>query len=114
MVTHSKGVTRHGTISFLAIGLTVILAIAYATILSGGPRGQTVGMMAVGVRVVRLDSRGVLGYRTAFWRSLLEQLFRLTVVVWIVDILFPLWDGKRQTLHDKATGTVVLRVRDTG
>ena len=25
-------------------------------------------------------------------------------------MLFPLWDSKRQTLHDKVAGSVVLRV----
>ena len=26
-------------------------------------------------------------------------------------MLFPLWDTRRQTLHDKVAGSVVLRVR---
>jgi uncharacterized RDD family membrane protein YckC len=26
-----------------------------------------------------------------------------------VDILWPLWDRQKQTLHDKIAGTVVLR-----
>jgi hypothetical protein len=31
-------------------------------------------------------------------------------VPFIVDMLFPLWDVKRQTLADKIMGTVVLKV----
>ena len=27
----------------------------------------------------------------------------------LVDLLWPLWDARRQTLHDKIAGTVVLR-----
>jgi uncharacterized RDD family membrane protein YckC len=106
-----NGVTRHNHISFLALGLTAVVAIIYATVLFGGKRGQTVGMMAVGVRGLSGDHGGPVGYGRAFWRSLLEQLFRLTVIVWIIDMLFPLWDSRRQTLHDKAVGSVVVRVR---
>jgi uncharacterized RDD family membrane protein YckC len=28
----------------------------------------------------------------------------------LIDVLFPLWDPKRQTLHDKAVGSVVVKV----
>jgi len=27
---------------------------------------------------------------------------------WVLDVLFPLWDAKNQTLHDKVAGTVVI------
>jgi uncharacterized RDD family membrane protein YckC len=88
-----------------------VLAVIYATGLIGGPRGQSVGMMAVGIRAVRDGTTDVSpGYGKAFGRSLLEQILRFTVIVWILDMLWPLWDGKKQTLHDKAVRTVVLRV----
>lgn len=76
-------------------------------------------MMAVGVRVVRDGTQEVIGYGRAFLRSLMEQIFRLLLlttlflgIVWLLDMLFPLWDRKRQTLHDKIAQTVVLRVRN--
>ncbi len=28
----------------------------------------------------------------------------------IIDLLFPVWDAKRQTVHDKVAGTVVVKV----
>jgi uncharacterized RDD family membrane protein YckC len=28
---------------------------------------------------------------------------------WVLDVLFPLWDPKKQTLHDKVSGTIVIR-----
>ena len=34
-------------------------------------------------------------------------------IIWLLDMLFPLWDKKRQTLHDKIVKTVVLRVRNS-
>jgi uncharacterized RDD family membrane protein YckC len=35
-------------------------------------------------------------------------------LIWLLDMLFPLWDAKKQTLHDKIVKTVVIRVRPTG
>jgi uncharacterized RDD family membrane protein YckC len=112
--TNNGSVVHHNRISFLAVIITVAVAVAYATILCGSRRGQTVGMMAVGVRVVRDGSLGVLGYGPALVRAVIEQVFRYTVIVWVIDMLFPLWDGKRQTLHDKVVASVVIRVRNTG
>ncbi len=98
--------------------ITAVLYIAYGTVLCGSARGQTVGMMAVGVRAVRDESFAVLGYGRALARAVIEGFFRLLSllsiflgIVWLLDMLWPLWDGKRQTLHDKVGGSVVLRVR---
>ena len=117
--TRTNGVETRRTFSLLSILFTGLIYLVYTTILCGGPRGQTVGMMAVGVRVVRDTTQNVIGYGRAFWRSLVEQIFRLLLlttlflgIVWVLDMLFPLWDKKRQTLHDKIAKTVVLRVRN--
>jgi uncharacterized RDD family membrane protein YckC len=32
------------------------------------------------------------------------------VIPGLIDVLFPLWDPRHQTLHDKAAGSIVLRV----
>ncbi len=120
MMMNRRGTNRR-TISAAPFLISGILYIAYATILCGGRRGQTVGMMAVGLRVVRDGTLDTVGYGRAFGRALLEQILRsleLVVIaggiIWLLDMLFPLWDSKRQTLHDKAFGTVVLRVQNTG
>jgi uncharacterized RDD family membrane protein YckC len=114
MMADSNGVHRHGRFSLLALLITILLTLVYATVLVGGSRGQTIGMMAVGVRAVRDGSYEGVGYGKAFGRALLEEVLRITVIIGLLDGLFPLWDPKRQTLHDKAAGTVVLRVRNAG
>jgi uncharacterized RDD family membrane protein YckC len=120
MVKRKGGHTRR-SLSLLSPLITAVAFVAYATILYGGVRGQTVGMMAVGVRVVRDGTHDALGYGRAFWRALAEQFLRIlgtvTIIlglIWLLDMLFPLWDSKKQTLHDKIVGTVVIRVRPTG
>ena len=115
-----RGVRRR-TFSAVPFLITGVLYIAYGTLLCGAPKGQTVGMMAVGVRVVRDESFAVLGYGRAFGRAVFEGVLRLINLllfllglIWVLDMLFPLWDKKRQTLHDKVAGSVVLRVRPAG
>jgi uncharacterized RDD family membrane protein YckC len=115
-----KGAKRR---SFSAVPFLIsgALWVAYGTALIGGPRGQTVGMMAAGVRAVGDEDRGALGYGRAFGRALFEGVLRLINLVffllglvWVLDMLFPLWDKKRQTLHDKVVGSVVVRTRPPG
>jgi uncharacterized RDD family membrane protein YckC len=105
---HSGGVVHRHTISVDAIVISLVVSLVYATILIGSRRGQTVGMMLVNVRARRDEGHATVGYGKAFLRSLIEVIFRLTVILGIIDLLFPLWDSKRQTLHDKIVGTVVL------
>jgi uncharacterized RDD family membrane protein YckC len=128
--THSLQVhfmmRRNGTrtrrdISLWPLIITAVAYLVYATILCGGQRGQTVGMRAVGVRVVRDGTMDVLGYGMALARAVVEQVFRLLGsaiiflgIVWLLDMLWPLWDKKRQTLHDKVVSTVVIRTRNPG
>jgi uncharacterized RDD family membrane protein YckC len=113
-VMTTRGVVHHQRYDFLVYGLGAIFFLIYCTVLVGGPRGQTVGMMAVGARAVRDESNAVVGYARAFWRSLVALLLGYTVIVGLLDVLWPLWDKKNQTLHDKAVGTVVLRTRNAG
>jgi uncharacterized RDD family membrane protein YckC len=121
LMTRRNGTHVRRTVSLLAPLITAGLFVIYATVMYGGARGQTVGMMAVGVRVVREEAHDALGYGRALWRASVEQFLRILAtvtlilgVIWLLDMLFPLWDKKRQTLHDKLAKTVVLRVRPTG
>ncbi len=60
---------RRRHFSALPFLITGLLYVVYGTLLCGSPRGQTVGMMAVGVRAVREGSLEVLGYGRALARA---------------------------------------------
>jgi uncharacterized RDD family membrane protein YckC len=97
----------------LAIGLLVAVAagaLAYRVLLEGGSRGQTLGKLAVGIRVADL-SGGPLGYPRALGRVLIQVAAWSVGCAWIVDYLWPIWDDDGQTLHDKAVGAVVIEAR---
>jgi uncharacterized RDD family membrane protein YckC len=101
----------HGTtwgFGWQAIVIHASLVLLYCTLMCGSSRGQTLGMMAVGARVTTV-SGARLGYAKAFLRTLVEYLFAVVFFLpWILDMLFPLWDTMRQTLHDKVVGSVVV------
>ncbi len=88
--------------------LLMILGVAYYVVLNGSEKGQTVGKMVMKIRVRDMATGGPAGYGKAFIRYIVSLvLFLLCVIPGIVDVLFPLWDDKKQTLHDKAAGTIV-------
>jgi uncharacterized RDD family membrane protein YckC len=75
----------------------------------------TVGKHAAGLAVRRAD-----GSRVTFWRALWRELFARQLILNgigalmfgatpLVNVLFPLWDGQSQALHDKMADTVVVR-----
>jgi len=98
-----------------AIGLLYILAsIVYWPLLlarRGEHNGQTLGKQLLGVRVVSKDGDAV-----SLGRAMKRELLGRTVLgavtfglYSLIDSLWCLWDGRRQTLHDKIGGTYVLR-----
>jgi uncharacterized RDD family membrane protein YckC len=75
----------------------------------------TIGKNAVGLVVRRIDGSRA-GMRGAVMREVVGRTLvvglvgSLTLsVLPLVSYLFPLWDGERQTLHDKIGATVVVR-----
>jgi len=79
---------------------------AYYTVLEGGPRGQTVGKKALGIRVTGLASGEPIGYA----RGLIRYLGRyVSFFVFLLGYLRMLWHAERQTWHDKMVGAVVVR-----
>ena len=95
--------------------VTFAIGMAYHVPLLRG-RAATLGMMACGLRVVPVDegqSRERLAWSTVVVRALLWVLpgaLSLRILT-VADVLLPLWHPKRQTLHDLAARTQVVRRR---
>jgi uncharacterized RDD family membrane protein YckC len=73
--------------------------------------GGTVGKLATGLRVRLRDQPGNVGWGTSILRALVYQLCGLFAPAYFLNVLWPLWDDKRQALHDKAARTNVVRKR---
>ena len=95
--THWNGL---GTLLIVFGVLISIGYLIYVIFAIGGSRGATVGMRIVKIRCVR--------YGLSLGRSAISWVFAAISLLHIVDNLWPLWDEKNQTLHDKVVNTVVL------
>jgi uncharacterized RDD family membrane protein YckC len=112
VAVHLRGVdTYRYHVGPAGIFVDAVIVIVYGGLFTGLPRGQTVGMMAAGTRVVRGASGEPIGYPRAFGRAGFEFLMSVALFIpFIIDMLFPLWDPQNQTLHDKVVDTVVVSV----
>jgi len=98
--------------TFLTTMLTIlVLMIAYEVTLTA-LRGQTLGKMAVGIRVVRAEDGGLPGWGKSIIRWGLPNLMCLIPLLgWVGGLLTYVsltWDDRRQGWHDKAGATVVV------
>ena len=94
--------TRTGTWIYFAV------SIVYFTVLIGSRRGQTVGQMAMGIRVIDFNTGGPIGYGRAFLRWLVAIVSTIAI---FIGYLWMLWDKEKQCWHDKAANDVVVPVQ---
>jgi len=93
--------------------LSLVMAAAYYAVLNGSEMGQTFGKRVFGIQVRDAASGGPIGVHRAGLRYIFVGLFRVILffgLFALLDGLWPLWDPKRQALHDKIAGSVVVRV----
>jgi uncharacterized RDD family membrane protein YckC len=92
-------------------GLAPVLLVpfVYFTVLHG-TTGRTLGKLLLGTAVRRQHGASI-ETGTAFVRVLAQGVLIVIPLGFFVDSLWPLWDARRQSLHDKVAGTVVVRVR---
>jgi uncharacterized RDD family membrane protein YckC len=89
----------------LYYAIAIPLGVAYYVLLEGGPKGQTVGKMAVGIRVFDLAQGGPIGYGRAFIRYIGRIASSIPL---FLGYFWMLWDKEKQTWHDKFAGSVVV------
>ena len=91
----------------LAVALFVVLGIAYGIIYCRkAGHGQSWGQSACNVAVVDAQTGQPIGA----WRTFGRQLARIpSGAICYLGYLWMLWDGRKQTWHDKIVGSVVVR-----
>jgi uncharacterized RDD family membrane protein YckC len=88
-------------------GIGLLVSAAYFTIMIGSSRGQTLGQMALGIRVIDFNTGGPIGYGRAFIRWIVSIV---SAIVFFLGYLWMLWDKEKQCWHDKAANDVVVPV----
>ena len=75
-------------------------------------RGATLGKMATGIRVRPMKTEGLPTWGQSFLRFLGFQVLAAVPQIggfyFLLDVLWCLWDPRRQCLHDKIAGTAVV------
>lgn len=112
----------HASAGWLAVYLVIVASIGMiysVTFLTR--RGATPGKMAVGIRVRDIASGDRLTVTAAAKRYLISFatalssasgiVGSLTLGLWTLDHLMPLFDPRRQALHDKLAGSEVVSSR---
>ena len=100
--------TGEGIGILLGIALMPI-AFVYFALLNG--RGRTLGKRLLGIRVVDAQTSSPIGGGKGATR----ELVRLGLgsvsfgLLFLLDGVWPLWDERAQSLHDKAANSVVVR-----
>ena len=88
--------------------ISFIVGVAYFSLQEGSESGATVGKRALGIRVADFSSGGPIGYGRAVLRYLGRILSTIPI---FLGYFWMLWDGERQTWHDKIATTVVIPSR---
>ena len=102
-----------------ALWLGVIALVVYMVVNGRllANRGQTVGKMAVGVRIVDAKTRDIV----AFWKSFGLRIVAIQAITTVplvggllglVNVLF-IFGERRRCLHDHLAGTIVVRVEES-
>jgi uncharacterized RDD family membrane protein YckC len=75
-----------------------------------GTTGQSIGKRVQGIQLVRADTLQPVGFGMAVVRYLLGAVaFFLCFIPGVLDLLWPLWDPKRQRIVDKILSNAVIQ-----
>jgi uncharacterized RDD family membrane protein YckC len=89
----------------------VFLPSVYAWVMLG-IWGATIGKMAVGIAVRRGADANPIGFGRALGRVASVFVLGIVTIPLLLSYLWPLWDNRNQTLHDKMANTIVVRTSD--
>ncbi len=100
---------QHSSNQLLGTLIAFAFGLAYYLIFWVNYDGATPGKKLLGIKIVR-DNGEKLTYPTAFIRYIGFILSGLTLVfLFGLGYLWVIWDKKKQALHDKFAGTVVIK-----
>jgi len=113
MLASIAGLAGHGAgasmccMFFLLFPVATLLVGLYNGVYLIAQRGYSIGQGVVHIKVV--DASGnLLTQGTAFLRLVVRVALSLVPFLPALDMLWPLWDERGQTLHDKAVNCYVV------
>jgi len=110
----STGVTSPSSVSprvWESIGVAFVVSLGYFSFLDGGRTGQTGGKMAMGIAVRDAETGGPLGAGRALLRRFFFFATYFGLILFVLNVVSPLWDPRRRAWHDKVARSCVVNVR---
>jgi uncharacterized RDD family membrane protein YckC len=108
---HSEGLQGLGATGccciFSLFPISMLLVGLWNKVYLVAQRGCSVGQGVVKIKVVNAQGQ-LLTQGQAFLRLLAHVGLSFVPFGGVIDLLWPLWDERRQTLHDKAVGCYVI------
>ncbi|WP_102145170.1 RDD family protein [Mycobacterium hubeiense] len=105
----AEGASTLGLVSFY---ICMAIALAYLIWNYGyrqGTTGSSIGKSVMKCKIISEKTGQPIGFGPSVVRQLLYMVAGLFFgIVWLIAVLFPLWDAKRQTLVDKIVTTVCV------
>ncbi|BDZ51480.1 RDD family protein [Frondihabitans sucicola] len=105
----SRGIVDGSTATALVVAVIVLCLIVAPTAIETATQGKSLGKLAVGARVVRLDG-GAIGFRHAFTRALVG-LLEIVMTTGGIAVVVALLNGRSRRLGDLMAGTYALNER---
>jgi uncharacterized RDD family membrane protein YckC len=103
----AEGAQVSASMTGLPFIIYLLIVFAYFTLMEGY-RGQTVGKMLLGIKVIREDDGEVPGLKAAAIRTIL-RLIDMLPFAYLVGFIAVLISSKNQRLGDMAANTLVVR-----
>jgi uncharacterized RDD family membrane protein YckC len=84
----------------------VVLAF-WNRVIRQGRTGQSIGKKLTGLKIVSETTGETIGIGRTFGREVCSVIFNY---ICFLDVLWPLWDQKQQTWHDKVVSDLVIKL----
>jgi uncharacterized RDD family membrane protein YckC len=101
------GPQPYAVILFLLDGLVILGLWIWNRVIPQGKTGQSVGKSALHIKLVGAETYQPIGPGKTLLREVLRNIFDSAC---FLNDLWPLWDDKHQTRHDKVCDTYVIKV----
>lgn len=94
------------TAMVLGILLSIVVGI-WNRIIKQGRSGQSVGKQLTGLKIVSAQTGQTIGVGRTLGREICAYIFNNLC---FLNLLWPLWDAKQQTWHDKVVADLVIKL----
>ncbi|MFG1814297.1 RDD family protein [Kribbella sp. NPDC049174] len=96
-----------GALAMLGGFFVAFLVWVWNRVIQQGRTGQSFGKKVTGLKIVHAETGQLIGIGSTLGREFCSVLFNN---ICTLNVLWPLWDEKQQTWHDKVVNDVVIRL----